>query len=131
MPQTEKSAEAPSGVILPTQIADGAYEITVDSSSPMFHVTKCVLKVENGAMTAAMTMSGDGYGKVHMGTAEEAVQAPEGGYIAVETDEQGNAVFTVPVAALNQEIACAAWSIRKETWYDRVLVFRGDTVIRR
>ena len=131
MPQTEKNAEAPSGVILPTQIADGAYEITVDSSSSMFHVTKCVLKVEKGAMTAAMTMSGDGYGKVYLGTVEEASQAPEGEYIAVKTDEQGNAVFTVPVAALNQEIACAAWSVRRETWYDRVLVFRGDAVIRR
>lgn len=129
LPQTEENAEEPSGVILPTQIADGAYEITVDSSSSMFRVVKCVLKVEKGTMTAAMTMSGDGYGKVYMGTSEEASQAPEGEYIAVKTDEQGNAVFTVPVAALNQEIACAAWSVRRKNWYDRVLVFRGDTAI--
>lgn len=127
LPQPEQEAEVPSGVMLPTQIADGTYEITVDSSSSMFHVVKCILHVENGAMNAAMTMSGDGYGKVYMGTAQEAAQA-QGGHITVETDGQGNAVFTVPVAALNQEIPCAAWSVRKKIWYDRVLVFRSSAI---
>ena len=26
------------------------------------------------------------------------------------------------------EIDCAAWSIRKEKWYDRVLIFQSDTL---
>ena len=128
LPQPEQEAEVPSGVILPTLIADGTYEITVDSSSSMFHVVKCILHVENGAMTAAMTMSGDGYGKVYMGTAQEASQAPEAEHICPEAGKQQEVVFTVPVAALNQEIPCAAWSVRKEIWYDRVLVFRSSAI---
>ena len=128
LPQPEQEAEVPSGVMLPTQIADGTYEITVDSSSSMFHVVKCILHVENGAMTAAMTMSGDGYGKVYMGTAQEASQAPEAEHICPEAGKQQEVVFTVPVAALNQKIPCAAWSVRKEIWYDRMLVFRSSVI---
>lgn len=128
LPQPEKVDEVPTEVILPAQIADGTYKITVDSSSSMFHVVKCTLKVENGTMTAAMTMSGDGYGKVYMGTAQEAAQAPETEHICPETGKQQEVVFTVPVAALNQEIPCAAWSVRKGIWYDRVLVFRSSAI---
>ena len=128
LPQPEQEAEVPSGVILPAQIANGTYEITVDSSSSMFHVVKCILHVENGAMNAAMTMSGDGYGKVYMGTAQEAAQAPEAEHICPEAGKQQEVVFTVPVAALNQEIPCAAWSVRKEIWYDRMLVFRSSAI---
>lgn len=128
LPQPEKVNKVPVGVILPAQIADGTYEITVDSSSSMFHVVKCILNVENGTMTAAMTMSGDGYGKVYMGTAQEAARAPETEHICPETGKQQEVVFTVPVAALNQEIPCAAWSVRKGIWYDRVLVFRSSAI---
>ena len=128
LPRMEQDTEVPAEVILPAQIADGTYEITVDSSSSMFHVVKCILHVENGAMNAAMTMSGDGYGKVYMGTAQEAAQAPEAEHICPETGKQQEVVFTVPVAALNQEIPCAAWSVRKEIWYDRMLVFRSSAI---
>lgn len=112
--------------VLASQLNDGAYEIQVDSSSSMFQIVKCVLRVENGTMHADMTMSGQGYGYLYMGTGEEALAAPESEWIPFQLDEQGAKVFTVEVEALNQDIDCAAWSIRKETWYDRVLVFRSD-----
>lgn len=115
-------------VIYADRIADGSYEIDVDSSASMFRVVKCVLTVENGAMTAAMTMSGQGYGYVYMGTREEADQDTEESYIPFELDENGGKVFIVPVEALNMELDCAAWSIRKERWYDRVLVFESDRI---
>lgn len=115
-------------VIYADQIADGTYEIKVDSSASMFRVVKCVLTVENGTMTAAMTMSGQGYGYVYMGTREEADQDTEENFIPFELDENGAKVFTVPVEALNMELNCAAWSIRKEKWYDRVLVFESELI---
>ena len=115
-------------VIYADQIADGTYEIEVDSSASMFRVVKCVLTVENGSMTAAMTMSGQGYGYVYMGTREEAAADSENNYIPFTTDENGGKVFTVPVEALNMELNCAAWSIRKEKWYDRVLVFESELI---
>jgi hypothetical protein len=76
-------------------------------------------------MAAAMTMSGDGYGMVYMGTGEAALAADETSYIPFVLTEAGAKVFTVPVEALNMELDCAAWSISKEKWYDRTLVFES------
>ena len=115
-------------VIYADEIADGTYEIDVDSSASMFRVVKCVLTVEDGTMTAAMTMSGQGYGYVYMGTREEADQDTEENFIPFALDENGGKVFTVPVEALNMELDCAAWSIRKEKWYDRTLVFESERI---
>ncbi|MGI5976614.1 MAG: hypothetical protein ACOX68_02805 [Candidatus Limivicinus sp.] len=109
-------------------IADGDYEITVSSSSSMFRVVKCVLTVKDGEMEAVMTMSGQGYGKLFMGTGAEAAEAGEECFIPFVPDEEGAKTFTVPVEALNTETNCAAWSIKKEKWYDRVLVFESDSV---
>ena len=129
LPETQPETTQPPAPITADQLADGSYEITVDSSSSMFKVVKCVLTVKDGAMTADMTMSGQGYGAVFMGTGAEAPASPEESpCIAFKQDAEGAKVFTVPVEALNQPVDCAAWSIRKEKWYDRVLVFQGDAL---
>lgn len=112
--------------IYAAQLKEGSYLITVDSSSSMFRVIKCELIVANGAMNAVMTMSGDGYGMVYMGTGEEALVDTEESYVPFVLDEAGAKTFTVPVEALDMELDCAAWSIRKEKWYDRVLIFQSD-----
>ncbi len=111
-------------------LKDGVYEIAVDSSSSMFNIDKCVLTVENGQMTAAMTMGGTGYLYVYMGTSREAEAAGEDSYISFTEDENGAHTFTVPVEALDRETACAAFSKKKEMWYDRTLVFRSDSLPR-
>ena len=127
VPETTETVpeETVPPVIYADQLVDGVYEITVDSSSSMFKVVHCELIVSEGSMTAAMTMSGDGYGMVYMGTGEAALAANETGYIPFVLTEAGAKVFTVPVEALNMELDCAAWSIRKEKWYDRTLVFES------
>ncbi len=111
-----------------SDLQDGEYEVTVDSSSSMFQITKCALTVKDGEMTAIMTMSGTGYLYVYMGTAEEASQAPKEDLIPFSEDEDGTHSFEVSVEALDQELPCAAFSKKKEQWYDRLLVFRADSL---
>ena len=106
-------------------ILDGSYEITVDSSSTMFNITKCTLNVYDGEMTAVMTMHGKGYLYVFMGKGDDAV---ESGYIPFVEDADGAHTFTVPVEALDTPVDCAAFSKNKEKWYDRTLVFRSDNI---
>ena len=110
------------------QVNDGVYDITVDSSSRMFHITSCELTVQDGKMSAVMTMSGTGYLSVFMGTGEQAVQADESEYIGFEQTDSGEHTFTVPVEALDKEISCTAFSKNKKKWYDRTLVFRADSL---
>lgn len=104
-------------------LKDGVYEVRVDSSSGMFRITECELTVQDGAMSAVMTMSGTGYLKLYMGTGAEAEQASEADFIPFVENTDGEYTFRVPVEALDKGINCSAFSRKKETWYDRVLVF--------
>ena len=109
-------------------LKDGVYEVRVDSSSGMFRITECELTVQDGAMSAVMTMSGTGYLKLYMGTGAEAEQASEADFIPFVENADGKHTFKVPVEALDKEINCSAFSRKKETWYDRVLVFRAGSL---
>ncbi|HNZ98245.1 hypothetical protein [Ruminococcus sp.] len=125
-PQQEVGYEGMEAVYADS-VKEGEYDIDVDSSSTMFKITECRLTVAEGAMTARLTMSGNGYGYLFLGTGEDAEKAEESEYIPPE--EEGDAVaFTVPVEALDKEIDCAAFSKKKEQWYDRKLVFRADSL---
>ena len=116
--KTEQAADAPEGAsaapITADKVADGTYPITVDSSSNMFRIVDAQLIVENGSMHCVMTLSGTGYGKLFMGTGDEAAAASEADFM--------------PVEALDEDTACAAWSIKRERWYDRTLVFESAGV---
>ena len=131
---TEETAEQQSvgteGMtpVLASELRDGVYQIQVDSSSSMFRIEACELTVKDGSMTADMKMGGTGYLKLYMGTGEEAAKAPEEKMIPFEEDADGSHHFTVPVEALDKELDCAAFSKKKEKWYDRVLVFRADSL---
>jgi len=110
------------------EIKDGVYQVKVDSSSSMFQITACELTVKDGAMRAVMTMGGTGYLKLYMGTGAKAVQAAEADYIPYVETQDGTHTYAVPVTALDMGIDCSAYSKRKEKWYDRVLLFRADSL---
>ena len=114
--------------VFASELRDGVYQIQVDSSSSMFRIEACELTVKDGSMTADMKMGGTGYLKLYMGTGEEAAKAPEEKMIPFEEAADGSHHFTVPVEALDKELDCAAFSKKKEKWYDRVLVFRADSL---
>ncbi len=108
------------------ELNDGEYPITVTSSSSMFRIADCTLTIAGGKMRAAMTLSGKGYEKLFMGTGAEASAAPDSECIYFTENSGGKYTYTVPVEALDTEIDCAAWSIKKQKWYDRTLVFESS-----
>ena len=117
--------------LVPVSAADlkeGTYDISVESSSSMFKIISCALTVQDGAMTARMTMGGTGYLYVYMGTGEEASKVPESDLISFEEDSDGTHSFTVPVETLNEVLPCTAFSKKKEKWYDRELVFEASGI---
>lgn len=79
-------------------------------------------------MTATMHMGGKGYLYVYMGTGEQAAAADEADYIPFTEQADGTHSFTVPVDALDEGIDCAAFSKKKEKWYDRTILFRADSL---
>ena len=109
-------------------LLEGAYPVTVDCSSSMFRIADCLLTVQGGAISARLTMGGKSYGWVYPGTAQEAAAADHADHIPAQFDENGATVFEIPVQGLDMGIPCAAFSLNKELWYDRTLVFRSDSL---
>ena len=128
MAEVEDVAEDGMTPITGDKVKDGTYDVTVKSSSSMFNITACELTVKDGEMTAKMHMGGTGYLYVYMGTGEQAAAADEADYIPFTEEADGTHSFTVPVKALDEGIDCAAFSKKKEKWYDRTLLFRADSL---
>lgn len=109
-------------------VANGIYSMDVVSSSSMFKVVDCILTAKDGKMSAVLTLSGTGYGYLYMGTKEEATSADQSFWIPYQVNEEGKYTYTVPVEALDKELAVAAYSIKKGIWYDRTLTFQSETM---
>ncbi|MBR5679442.1 MAG: hypothetical protein IKX19_02225, partial [Clostridia bacterium] len=88
----------------------------------------CTLTVTDEGMTAHMTLSGKGFGKLYLGRGEDALNEDESAFYLFGEDEEGRHTFDIPVEALDKPIPCAGWSIKKETWYDRDITFRSDSL---
>jgi len=123
-----KTEEETKSVVETTELTDGSYNIEVESSSSMFKIEKAELTIAGEEMTAIITLSGTGYSKLYMGTAEEAQAAAEEDYIAFVEDADGAYTYTIPVEALDQPIDCAAFSKKKEEWYDRQIIFVSESI---
>lgn len=128
MTEVEEVVEEGMTPISGDKVKDGTYNVTVKSSSKMFDITACELTVEGGKMTATMHMGGKGYLYVYMGTGEQAAAADEADYIPFTEQADGTHSFTVPVDALDEGIDCAAFSKKKEKWYDHTILFRADSL---
>ena len=127
----ETSTPDPAPTPTPTPeatVANGIYSMDVTSSSSMFKVVDCILTAKDGKMSAVLTLSGIGYGYLYMGTKEEAASADQSSWIPYQVNEEGKYTYTVPVEALDKEIAVAAYSIKKGIWYDRTLTFQSETM---
>lgn len=103
-------------------VQDGTYDIEVKSSSSFFRIQEARLTVKDGKMSAVLQLYSESYEYVYPGSAAEAAGAPLEDYISFQETDTGSQ-FTLPVEALDAEIPCAAFSVRRKKWYDRTLVF--------
>lgn len=108
--------------------ADGLYTIGVTSSTKMFKVVDCALRVEDGKMTAVLTLSGVGYGYVYAGTSAEAEAAPEEDWAPYVPNWDGKYTYEIEIPALDADVAVCGFSMKYQKWYDRTLVFNSATL---
>lgn len=117
-----------NGTFAAGEPVDGLYTVGVTSNSNMFRVVKCVLRVEDGRLSASLTLSGKGYGYLFVGSAEEAAAAPRDTWAPYTQDSEGRHAFVIDIPALDTDLAVAAYSIKYSKWYDRTLHFSSKTV---
>lgn len=107
-------------------IKPGSYPINATTESSMFKIVEAELEVEGEHMLATVTLSGDGYGRLILGTAANATKASTG-FIEFETDDEGRHVYVVPVSRLNKPMSIAAESMKTPgKFYDQTVVFLSD-----
>ncbi|MDY6038254.1 MAG: hypothetical protein SPI74_04645 [Eubacterium sp.] len=127
------TSEAPSAAkygmtpISCSELNDGSYDIIVLSSSSFFKPELSKLVVKDGNFSANVKIKSKSYGYIFMGNAEEAVKADKSELIPI-TVSGDSSYFELPVNALNKDIPCAAFSIKREKWYNRNLVFDASSL---
>lgn len=68
-PSLSTTPAAAAAGVTANRIKNGTYSIEVTSSTSMFKIIDCQLIVEDNSMSAEMTLSGQGFSKIYMGTA--------------------------------------------------------------
>ena len=68
-PSLSTTPAAAAAGVTAHRIKNGTYSIEVTSSTSMFKIIDCQLIVEDNSMSAEMTLSGQGFSKIYMGTA--------------------------------------------------------------
>ena len=128
MTTVEEVVEEGMTPVYADSLVDGVYEIAMKSSSSMFKAERCELHVDGSEMTVVLFMKSDAYAYMYAGTAQEAAAADTADYILLSEYPDGTHTFTLPVEALDAGLSFAAFSVRKEMWYDRTLLFRADSL---
>ena len=113
--------------VYPEDVQEGDYEPDVISDSRFFKIIHSDLSNKDGRMTAAITVSSTSYAYIYQGTAEQAAAADSSEWIAAD-EKDGYGSFNFSVEALNKELPCAAFSKKKQKWYDRNIVFLADSI---
>jgi hypothetical protein len=60
------------------------------------------------------------------GTAEEAAKSED--TVPLQELEDGRGTFSFPIEALDTEVSAAAFSVKKQKWYDRTLLFEAASL---
>ena len=113
--------------VYPEDVQEGDYEPDVISDSRFFKIIHSDLTNKDGRMEAVITISSTSYAYVFQGTAEQAAAADSSEWIAAD-EKDGYGSFSVSVEAFNKELPCAAYSKKKQKWYDRNIVFLADSL---
>ncbi len=126
-PNPENAAVEPEKTSAPEAkgLADGVYTIDVNCEESMFKIDSCTLTVEDGKMTAALTLGSTSFDRMIPGTANAAKVNDSA---AVDGSISGEkTTFTLPVEALDEALQYAAHSVKRDAWYDRTLTFDSTT----
>lgn len=113
--------------VYPEDVKEGVYDAEVLSGSQFFKITDAKLTNEGDRMDAVITLSSTSYAYVYQGTAAEAEKADRSEWIPAD-ESSGFGQFGLNVEALNREMPCAAYSKKKQKWYDRDIVFLASSL---
>lgn len=127
---TETPTPAPSNVP-----SDGIYSTTAETGASMFKVVGVKLTVKNGKMSAVITLSGEGYDYLYMGTATDAathtgnwIKYSGSAVYTLDGETKTGRTYEIPVSALDTPLTIASHSERQKKWYDRTVTISSKNL---
>lgn len=127
---TETPTPAPSNVP-----SDGIYSTTAETGASMFKVVGVKLTVKNGKMSAVITLSGEGYDYLYMGTAADAATHTDNwikysgtDIYTLDDETKTGRTYMMPVSALDTPLTIASHSERQQKWYDRTITISSKNL---
>lgn len=106
-------------------IADGKYQVNAEAGGKMIRVTNCVMTVKNGQMTAAVTLSGQGYNRIYLGDENDAPN-DEKNWILPDSLLAEQYTFQIPVEKLDEVMNIAVHTTKSNRWVTRTLTFHSE-----
>lgn len=106
-------------------IADGTYQVNAEAGGMMFRVTDCVMTVKNGQMTAAVTLSSQGYNRIYLGDVNSA-PGDEKNWIFPDSLLAEQYIFQIPVEKLDEVMTIAVHTTKSNKWDTRTLTFHSE-----
>lgn len=126
---------SPSDPTVPAETKDlktGTWKVKSDTDNHMFYLypktgtkySTLTVKGEGSkkTMTATVTLNGEGYDYLYMGTALEAAKAPKNQWIKAKV-VNGYYTYTLPVSALDKNLTVSAHSKKKNSWFEHTIIF--------
>lgn len=110
-----------------SEVKNGSFDIMVLSGSRFFKLELSSITSKDGEVKALVNMKSKSYKYVYLGTAEEASKADESQLIPVTIDGE-HSHFEIPLKSLNSDVPCAAFSIKRQKWYNRNIVFDASSL---
>ncbi|STO00307.1 Uncharacterised protein [[Eubacterium] infirmum] len=110
-----------------SEVKDGSFDIMVLSSSRFFKLELSRITAKDGGLKAVVNIKSGSYKYVYLGTAEEASKADESQLIPVTINGE-HSHFEIPLKSLNSDVPCAAFSIKRQKWYNRNIVFDASSL---
>lgn len=116
------------------KLKDGTYKIRTEVTGKMFYIYPkdasthySIITVKNGKIKAVITLNGQGYDYVYMGTEAQANKAARSKWIRYKA-KNGFYSYTIPVSKLDTKLNISAHSRNYNKWYgDRTIKFYSGT----
>lgn len=116
------------------KLKDGTYKIRTEVTGKMFYIYPrdasvhySIITVMNGKIKATITLNGQGYDYVYMGTESQAKKASKSSWIKYKA-KNGFYSYTIPVSKLDTKLNISAHSRNYNKWYgDRTIKFYSGT----
>lgn len=118
------------------KLADGTYKVKADTDDRMFYIYTnsknqklAYLKKKGDKMTVTITLTGQGYDYLYLGTTKEAAKAGKSKWTKFK-NISGYYTYTFSISKLDTKLQIASHSKNRNKWYQHTIIFYSKGAVK-